>query len=642
MSRTSMAFSDSKSTAPFKPSKLRNSQSLTNIRSSSLQQYRTYGRPTSHDEPRIPGQDRPSLDLRSATTMSLYSTSSSNLSRPLSAREQRHSVLNRTRESKQDDSSSELESWTTRAERRQSLARRLASPTPRIPTDPPRAEMPRRSVSAHHPHPEQPPSYFPPKVMDDVLKDQRVMDSERASQMVIMWEAMAKCLDEISRSAHRQATKKKPPANDTSKLYTTKTDSEPPNLESPDAGMRYSCPFRKRNPARFNIRDHESCAKSPFTSIMDLRKHIVAYHKYKYPPLQCRRCRVKFDSESALSEHMMLPRDQMCDLDLNKNEDPENGIKDETVTALCDNDPKAKWSWERMWHFLFPNDAEVPDSEFQPIIELSEVDRAFDDQDDELKANLRRTLRLFLPGEVQDDYCGFLAGQLDLVFQTHRANVIRQCVAATNPSKSSTQQQHIPLRRSTRRSRQSSVLQHSRPFSINTTNKHLKRLSTEAAAHSVSTRAVNTPPSLHDYETASTSPTLIDEDDDHTGMSSRDSALGISCDNCGVDTCRDNCVTNTTTEEHVQVHTSTYSQEQDEWILSPQKNTRRASAEVRGRYLRRQPEREVLRVKVDDEIRARVEDGFGSGSGSGSEDGRFSPQSFKQRVQRVMRRESGF
>lgn len=33
----------------------------------------------------------------------------------------------------------------------------------------------------------------------------------------------------------------------------------------------YPCPFRQRNPARFNIRDHEACARGPFDSILGLR-----------------------------------------------------------------------------------------------------------------------------------------------------------------------------------------------------------------------------------------------------------------------------------------------------------------------------------------------------------------------------------
>lgn len=37
------------------------------------------------------------------------------------------------------------------------------------------------------------------------------------------------------------------------------------------AKASYPCPFRKRNPARFNVRDHETCAREVFGSIGDLR-----------------------------------------------------------------------------------------------------------------------------------------------------------------------------------------------------------------------------------------------------------------------------------------------------------------------------------------------------------------------------------
>jgi hypothetical protein len=46
-------------------------------------------------------------------------------------------------------------------------------------------------------------------------------------------------------------------------------------LDQSSAGLddmaSYSCPFRKRNPARFNIRDHETCARAPFDSIRGLK-----------------------------------------------------------------------------------------------------------------------------------------------------------------------------------------------------------------------------------------------------------------------------------------------------------------------------------------------------------------------------------
>ncbi len=34
---------------------------------------------------------------------------------------------------------------------------------------------------------------------------------------------------------------------------------------------RYPCPFRKRDPLRFNIREWEYCAKAPFKTITDLK-----------------------------------------------------------------------------------------------------------------------------------------------------------------------------------------------------------------------------------------------------------------------------------------------------------------------------------------------------------------------------------
>lgn len=40
---------------------------------------------------------------------------------------------------------------------------------------------------------------------------------------------------------------------------------------SRDINQGYPCPFRRRNPVVFNVRDHESCAKRPFADISELR-----------------------------------------------------------------------------------------------------------------------------------------------------------------------------------------------------------------------------------------------------------------------------------------------------------------------------------------------------------------------------------
>lgn len=38
-----------------------------------------------------------------------------------------------------------------------------------------------------------------------------------------------------------------------------------------DSNLRLSCPFRKRNPHRFNVRDHHSCAMTYFPKFAELR-----------------------------------------------------------------------------------------------------------------------------------------------------------------------------------------------------------------------------------------------------------------------------------------------------------------------------------------------------------------------------------
>lgn len=38
-----------------------------------------------------------------------------------------------------------------------------------------------------------------------------------------------------------------------------------------DENLRLSCPFRKRNPHRFNVRDHHSCAMTYFPKFAELR-----------------------------------------------------------------------------------------------------------------------------------------------------------------------------------------------------------------------------------------------------------------------------------------------------------------------------------------------------------------------------------
>ncbi|KAK0673128.1 hypothetical protein QBC41DRAFT_352848 [Cercophora samala] len=389
------------------------------------------------------------------TSRSYITTSprpSSTMDGRIPAQSPRLSVLERAQEAKREE-----DALLIRAARRESLAHRLASG--RTAADGSlalAAESPKRYTAAPRRVPGQgSPGWgsrpqdmgyqsFSVNVLATILQEKHNMDPERASRVMRIWDAVIKCLDEISSSIDVPA--RQLPCHPNQSLDgNVVTETQPPSspakpsirdllpgpqeVEDPST-TRYPCPFRKRNPVRFNIREHESCVHTPF-SFAELRNHITSHHKQAFKPRQCRRCNVQFGSDMDLLEHLMLPKDQICDVDSSKSVyDQEDGISPDIEKAL--HDPKKtidSWTWESIWHLLFPCDTEIPDSDFHPIVELFEVDYAFDADEQSLKNNLRDTLRLLLPQEgIDDEYCSFLAGQLDLVFQAHRASVMRQCL----------------------------------------------------------------------------------------------------------------------------------------------------------------------------------------------------------------------
>ena len=46
------------------------------------------------------------------------------------------------------------------------------------------------------------------------------------------------------------------------------------------------------------------------------RHHIIAHHRRRRPLHQCRRCKCEFDGQVALDEHLMVPKEHMCELNL--------------------------------------------------------------------------------------------------------------------------------------------------------------------------------------------------------------------------------------------------------------------------------------------------------------------------------------
>lgn len=123
----------------------------------------------------------------------------------------------------------------------------------------------------------------------------------------------------------------------------------------------YSCPFRVRNPVRFNIRDHEVCAMTSFESLADLRHHVMSYHRRRAMPHQCQRCKVGFPTQRFLDDHLMLPKDEMCDtVPAGTPRNPEDGISEDVDKTLASGNGIR--TWDDLWRLIFPMDDQIPSS----------------------------------------------------------------------------------------------------------------------------------------------------------------------------------------------------------------------------------------------------------------------------------------
>ncbi|KAI2632570.1 hypothetical protein GGS26DRAFT_81606 [Hypomontagnella submonticulosa] len=137
---------------------------------------------------------------------------------------------------------------------------------------------------------------------------------------------------------------------------------------------KFPCPYRLRDPARFNVREHHNCANNAYKDMATLKRHIRTCHRQLQLPHTCVRCHKGFRSSDELLEHMRAPPDQICRVvERQSLIDPEDGITDEVDTLLAErkNDTKVS-SWKELWQILFPSDEEIP----PPVVEISEVARA--------------------------------------------------------------------------------------------------------------------------------------------------------------------------------------------------------------------------------------------------------------------------
>ncbi|VBB84279.1 Putative protein of unknown function [Podospora comata] len=163
----------------------------------------------------------------------------------------------------------------------------------------------------------------------------------------------------------------------------------------------FSCPYRKRNPLRFNVRDHYVCATHSFSDMSQLKKHIRAHH----PPVQrnagpflCPRCCKGFPSKNDLDSHLRQP--EPCRLSVDHGgANPEDGITQKIISSLEARSLKAKIdNWKSLWKLLFPHDREIPEPAFIPVMEAFDFISESEKYKDQLKELLELQYRHVLDG----------------------------------------------------------------------------------------------------------------------------------------------------------------------------------------------------------------------------------------------------
>ncbi|KAK3357818.1 hypothetical protein B0T25DRAFT_170515 [Lasiosphaeria hispida] len=200
--------------------------------------------------------------------------------------------------------------------------------------------------------------------------------------------------------------------------------------EQSEAGQRkkakceqYPCPFRKRTPYKFNCRKWEYCAKAPFKNMTELKKHILKYHQDLEQRLafKCIRCHVGFIRVEELHSHMRLEGEDLCRVQ------PPPSTADEispTVETLL-RSRAVHFDWASLWRALFPEDTYVPDPEFEPIVELHEVNHEYQAGLPDFEAQLSSTLVTLLPArDSQSHYV--LYSSLQNVFKDFISTVFQK------------------------------------------------------------------------------------------------------------------------------------------------------------------------------------------------------------------------
>lgn len=173
-------------------------------------------------------------------------------------------------------------------------------------------------------------------------------------------------------------------------------DPGPSKRQRVEPAFRMGCPFRKKNPLRFNVRDHRLCALTLFTDTAELRRHIQDWHRRPLPsPYQCLRCREQFKAEGELRNHQMFLTGlcPVIEASSQSHLNPEDGIDNSIAERLRSKKGRVSDSvevqWEKMWELLFPGTPVEP-YQFQAVMEHFELYQSYRASLPTLKVSLSR------------------------------------------------------------------------------------------------------------------------------------------------------------------------------------------------------------------------------------------------------------
>ncbi|KAF8846433.1 hypothetical protein BDZ45DRAFT_812329 [Acephala macrosclerotiorum] len=234
--------------------------------------------------------------------------------------------------------------------------------------------------------------------------------------------------------------------NDEDAILDAREPKRPSTLLRPavyeDDYLKLACPYRKKDPRKYSVRDWRSCALTPHETVARVKSHLYRLHRV-FP---CQRCKENFRSQEEVIQHLNgLESCPLRDIRL-----PE-GITSETVEKLrsrkkTSKDQTEQERWKEIYKLLFKDEL-IPSPYFEPVQEIAQSSdsRALVDCEEYCRRELPRTVRVALENIVQPEsqpildninsqLMNIIGDCLNRVFTTYRASTTLTSTTLQTPS----------------------------------------------------------------------------------------------------------------------------------------------------------------------------------------------------------------